>query len=64
MPAKTGVPSLQNVAKELCRLVLKFEPILVVVYATNPALLTALAAAGAACRELEKELAKVREYGD
>lgn len=64
MARRTGVPSLVDVASELCRLVTKFSPVIASIYPTNTALLAAIAAAGAACETLRIELDKVRETGD
>jgi hypothetical protein len=62
--AQQGIPTLSNLSYKLCRALGKFAPILTVTYASNPALLAALAAAQAACAELNKELRKERDYGD
>lgn len=61
---KTGVPSLMYIAKELCRLITKFTPIITQLYPSNVDLLAALAAANTACAALEAQLAVVREYED
>lgn len=64
MTRRTGVPSLIDVASELCRLVSKYGTIIITLYPESTALHAALAAATAACSELEEELQKVRETGD
>lgn len=64
MARRTGVPALMGVARRMCLLITKFTPIIVQLYGGNVALLTALAAANAACSALHEELAAVREYGD
>jgi hypothetical protein len=64
MARRTGVPTIQGVAKELCRLVTKFTPVIAAAYPSNSALLLALDAANAACAALVLELETVREYGD
>lgn len=64
MARRTGVPSLILVARRMCILIAKFTPIITALYPTNTALLTALAAANAACSALEEELTAVREFGD
>lgn len=64
MARRTGVPSLLDAARELCRLLAKFNDIIVLLYPSSPALHAALAAANAACATLAQELNKVREYGD
>jgi hypothetical protein len=64
MARRTGVPALLHIAKEMCRLITKFTPVITQLYPTNTALLAALAAANTACAALEAQLAAVREYGD
>lgn len=64
MAARNGVPTMIKVAQNLCRLIVKFSPVITVQYPTNAALLAALAAANAACAALEAQLALVREFGD
>jgi hypothetical protein len=61
---RNGVPSMLKIATKLCQLIVKFTPVLTLQYPTNAALLAALAAANAACSELNAQLALVREYGD
>lgn len=61
---RNGVPSMLQIAKTLCRLIVKFTPVITQQFPTNTALLAALAAANAACSELSAQLALVREYGD
>lgn len=64
MARRTGVPAIMLIAQELCRLIVKFTPVITQLYPTNAALLAALAAANTACAALHAELAAVREYGD
>jgi len=61
---RTGVPSIMLIAREMCRLLAKFSPVITTLYPTNAALLAALAAAQAACAQLDAQLALVRDYGD
>jgi len=61
---RTGIPSLIKVAREMCRLLAKFAPLIATLYPSNAALQAALAAASAACQELETQLLTEREYGD
>jgi len=61
---KTGIPTLMLVARRMCRLLVKFTPIITALYGDNPTLIAALAAANAACEALFLELQEVREYGD
>lgn len=64
MAKRTGVPTMMQVARRLCDLIIKFSPIIAQAYPGNAALMAALAAANAACSELHMELIAVREYGD
>jgi len=63
MAKRTGVPSLMEVARRLCLLIVKFTPVITATYPTNTTLHAALAAANAACNALHEELSTVREYG-
>lgn len=53
---RDGLFSLQKTARRLCYLITKFEPIIRQLYPNNALLLAALAAAMAACQELEKQV--------
>lgn len=64
MTSRTGVPSLILVARELCRLIFKFSPVIQRAYPSNLALQAALLAANSACDVLRLELEGVRDYGD
>jgi len=64
MARRTGVPAMIKVAQEMCRLIVKFTPVIQTLYGSNAALMAALAAANAACAVLVGELAEVRELGD
>lgn len=64
MARRTGIPSLMEVARRLCILIVKFTPTIQHLYGNNAALMAALAAANAACAVLHTELAAVRDYGD
>jgi hypothetical protein len=64
MAQRTGVPTMLEVAKRLCSLIVKFSPLISSLYPSNTALQAALAAANAACGTLAIELEAVREYGD
>lgn len=63
MARRTGVPTILLVAKEMCRLLAKFTPVIVALYPENTALNAALAAANSACAVLATELEQVRDYG-
>lgn len=56
MTRRTGLPSLRVVAREMCRLVTKFTPVIQSLYSENAALMAALLAANAACAELVAEI--------
>lgn len=64
MAQRNGVPTMILVAKELCRLLAKFTPIITAQFPSNTALLAALAAANTACAALAAQLQLVKEYGD
>lgn len=63
MAGRTGIPTLIKVARELCRLILLFGPIITRLYPDNSSLLVAMAAAQAACHTFHDELEKVKEIG-
>lgn len=63
-PKRTGIPTIQDTAKELCRLVTKFDPVIRIVTNNDAAVIAALSAANAACATLNAELENFREYGD
>jgi len=48
----------------MCKAVVKFTPVIELLFPTNTALQAALVAANAACAELASELRLVRDYGD
>ena len=64
MARRTGVPTILQVAQNMCRLIVKFTPIIQQLYPANATLLAALATANSACAALVPELAAVRELGD
>lgn len=64
MARRTGVPTLIQVAAQLCKYITKFTPIITQLYPDNEALLAALASANVACAALHAQLAAVRSYGD
>ena len=64
MAKRTGVPTMIMVARDLCRLVVKFTPVIQNLYPANATLQAALAAALTACQALDAELSAVREIGD
>lgn len=64
MARRTGVSSLQEVARRMCKLIVAFAPIIRRVYPDSTALHLALDTAMTACDALFQELETVREYGD
>ena len=62
--ARNGIPTMMIVAKNLCRLIVKYESVIATQFPGNAPLLAALAAANAACGVLAAELALNRDYGD
>jgi len=64
MARRTGLPTLLQLAQNMCRLIVKFTPIIQQLYGGNAALMAALAAANAACAILVQEIADVIVPGD
>jgi hypothetical protein len=64
MAQRNGVPTMVIVAKNLCRLIVKFTPAITAQFPSNAALLAALAAANTACAALAAQLELVKAYGD
>lgn len=63
MAKRTGMPALVSVAKEMCRLITKFEPIIRATTGNDPAVSAALTAAMTACGVLEEVLSEQIEPG-
>lgn len=63
MAKRNGFYSLRVVARELCRLVVKFTPIIQAQFPSNTTLLAALEAANLACAVLIAEIDEVAEVG-
>lgn len=64
MASRNGVPTMLKVAKELCRLLALFTPVILKQFPDRPELSAALAAANAACGVLATQLEQVRHLGD
>jgi hypothetical protein len=64
MARRNGIFSIREVARNMCRLITFFEPVLRAQYPNNTALQAALSAAMAACGVLDAELQKVQTQGD
>lgn len=64
MVAKTGIPTLHDLAASMCKYLTKYSALIAFLHSENTALIAALAAAKLACAELEAELLGVRDYGD
>lgn len=64
MAKRTGVTSLRQVAKTLCRLVLDYGEIIKKIYPDNTALHLAIDTADVACHALFVQLDALVEYGD
>jgi hypothetical protein len=60
---RDGLFSLQHTARELCRLITAFTPVITRLYPANTALLAALAAANTACAALEAQVTAQKEEG-
>jgi hypothetical protein len=56
MTQRTGLPTLLQIARRMCRLIAIFTPTIQSLYPGNQPLLAALAAANAACNELSMEI--------
>lgn len=52
MTRRTGLPSILEIAKRMCRLIAVFTPVIKTIYPSATALHAALAAANAACETL------------
>lgn len=63
MAQRTGAASIIRVGKELCRLIAKFQPVLILLFPENAALAAALDAAMAACTALHLLLQETLEIG-
>jgi len=63
MATRLGNVVLQQVAKRMCSLLVKFSPIIAVAYPDNTVLQLALATALEACSALDTELEEIRIYG-
>ena len=64
MAKRTGAPTIRWVSIRLCRLVTKYQGVLLIAYPDAAALHAALAAALTACAALRAELDKVIPIGD
>lgn len=60
---KIGFYSIRKAAKELCRLVVKFTPIIRNTFPDNATLLSALATANAACEALHEQIDEADDTG-
>lgn len=63
MTSRNGFYSLRKHARLLCKFVTEFTPVIAKLYPTNSTLLTALAAANAACAILVEEIDEQAEPG-
>lgn len=61
---RDGLFSLEKVARRMCQLITKFEPVIRELYPDNALLLAALAAAMAACQELERQVSIEKNPGN
>lgn len=60
---RTGIPTLTYLAREMCRLITKFGPIIREISNNDPGVATALSAALAACSALDEKLQEYAEQG-
>jgi hypothetical protein len=63
MAQRTGMPSIRDTARELCRLLDKFDTVILQVTDNDVAVAAALAAAKAACSVLELTMVEHIEPG-
>lgn len=63
MAQRTGMPTITKVAKELCRLITKFAPVIRIVTNNDATVSLALDTALAACSALEEALAEFIPQG-
>jgi len=63
IPKRTGIPAIRKVGHELCRLIVKFAPIILQISDNDPGVSTALAAALAACQALDEAIAEYQQQG-
>lgn len=61
---RSGLPTLLELAKKMCRIIVTFTPAIQKLYGENAALMAALAAANVACHELEQEISEAVLPGD
>lgn len=64
MARRTGIPAIQQVAKNMCRLITKFTPIIKIVTSNDAGVTLALDTAAAACSALDEALQEYRDFGD
>ena len=64
MAKRTGVFTLMNLAKQMCRGIVFFTPVIRLAYPGNIILMAALDTANAACHALEEALQDVVVAGD
>jgi len=60
---RIGFFSIRKHARQMCKYILQFSPVIARIYPDNPALLAALAAASAACEVLVNEIDQVADSG-
>jgi hypothetical protein len=63
MAQRVGFYSLKKVAREMCRLIFFFTPVIKAVYPSATALHAALSAANAACEVLYENIVEVEPQG-
>lgn len=60
---RTGLPTLRHLARESCRIIVKFGPVIAATFPESVALQAALASAQAACEVLVQEIDGVLTEG-
>lgn len=64
MAQRIGFATLEDLARRMCKAVVKFSPLIRSSFPNSPELLLALETALTACSLLDEEIAKVKEIGD
>jgi hypothetical protein len=63
MAKRTGMPTSKALAYRLCRILAKYQAVIILAYPSSPALHAAVSAAMAACEELKKQIAMNEPVG-
>lgn len=64
MAGRTGIPTLQKLARSMCQAIVKFTPVIRFVSDNDPLVISALELALSACGALDQQLDLYRQRGD